>query len=347
MQKLKILDLFSGIGGFSLGLERTGGFETAAFCDINEFAGKVLNKHWPNVPLAKDIRLLSYRNGELFYDGQSIYRGTIDIVTGGFPCQPFSCTGKRLGTEDDRYLWPEMLRIIEETNARWVIGENVNGLRSMGVGFGNVAVESRAASRCPNYDFFSGIYTRQEKMLVNKICEDLEGIGYDCQPLVIPACAVGAPHRRDRIWFIANSNSARFWNCQESGEGRKWLPRTHTDTSVSQRAFANNRCDRGQGIQPESLSWKQAFSWCENVRGIKDYFKRPDIPKPLIRRINNGLSKGVDRLAGLGNAVVPQIPEILGHGILIIEKWGQGNEILDKNCENHHKIAYKTQVVGD
>lgn len=385
MQKLKILDLFSGIGGFSLGLERTGGFETIAFCDINEFAGKVLKKHWPDVPLAKDIRLLTYKGGVLFYDGQPIYRGTIDIVTGGFPCQPFSSAGKRLGTEDDRYLWPEMLRIIKETDARWVIGENVNGLRSMGIAIGETKVEGRTITRFTNHDFFSGIYARQEKMLVNKICEDLEQIRYDCQPVVIPACAVGAPHRRDRIWFIAhpysNSQSNGAFNgqsrqgimgalanasgrrCSKQEEGQVQQSRG-TKAVCAGEAISNTESQHSNGGKPRKhkgarkIQWqagtgsgvladsssigqsgqgesiircgseKNGQGWSINAftGGIRRIWR----VEPAVGRVANGIPDRMDRLSGLGNAVLPQIPEIIGYGILQIE-WGmEENEILDK-----------------
>ena len=121
MKKLRVLDLFSGIGGFSLGLERTGGFETVAFCEIEEFPRKVLAKHWPEVPIYEDVRQL---HGML---------GSVDVICGGFPCQPYSTasSGKRKGAADDRALWPEMLRLIRQVRPAWVIGENVAGIASM------------------------------------------------------------------------------------------------------------------------------------------------------------------------------------------------------------------------
>ena len=118
---LRVLDLFSGIGGFSLGLERTGGFETVAFCEIDPFCRQVLAKHWPDVPIHEDVRSL---NGDAI--------GPVDVVCGGYPCQPFSLAGKRAGQEDDRHLWPEMYRIMDELRPAWFIGENVAGHVSMG-----------------------------------------------------------------------------------------------------------------------------------------------------------------------------------------------------------------------
>ena len=165
MRKLRVLDLFSGIGGFSLGLERTGGFETAAFCEYEDFPRKVLAKHWPDVPCFPDVRELK---------GQDI-DGPIDVICGGYPCQPFSQAGKRRGKEDDRHLWPEFSRLVAELRPAWVIGENVAGHISMGL---------------------------------DDVLSDLERQGYTARSFVIPACATGAPHRRDRVWTIASRNDA-------------------------------------------------------------------------------------------------------------------------------------------
>jgi len=165
MTKLRVLDLFSGIGGFSLGLERTGGFETAAFCEYEDFPRQVLAKHWPDVPCFPDVRELK---------GEDV-DGSIDVICGGYPCQPFSQAGKRRGKEDDRHLWPEFSRLVAELRPAWVIGENVAGHISMGL---------------------------------DDVLSDLERQGYACRTFVIPACATGAPHRRDRVWTIASRNDA-------------------------------------------------------------------------------------------------------------------------------------------
>ena len=158
---LKLLDLFSGIGGFSLGLESTGGFETIAFVEKNEFCQKVLKKHWPNITIEGDIRDVK---GEKYQ---------ADIVTGGFPCQPFSVAGKRKGTDDDRYLWDETIRVVRECRPRWFIGENVEGLININ----------------------NGVVLRQ-------VQTDLEEAGFEVQCIVIPAAGVGAWHQRKRIWIV-------------------------------------------------------------------------------------------------------------------------------------------------
>lgn len=195
------ISLFSGIGGFDLAAEWAG-WKNIAHCEINPFGQKVLNYYWPEAESITDIKKHDF----------SKYDGTVDIITGGFPCQGFSLAGKRLGTDDDRYLWPEMLRAIRESKPTWVIGENVAGILSMedksGV-WGEVfpVMEGRTIVRYDTIDHYEAIYTRQAKMLVSSICEDLEKEGYEVQPIAIPAGAIGAPHKRERIWFLAHSRS--------------------------------------------------------------------------------------------------------------------------------------------
>jgi DNA (cytosine-5)-methyltransferase 1 len=166
--KLKLLDLFSGIGGFSLGFESTGFFETIGFVEKDKFCQKVLKKHWSNINIEEDIRNVK---GE---------RYAADIITGGFPCQPFSVAGKRKGTADDRYLWDEMLRVIREVKPRWVIGENVEGIININNG-----------------------------MVLRQVQTDLENEGFKSQCIIIPASGIGAWHQRKRVWIIANSSCIR------------------------------------------------------------------------------------------------------------------------------------------
>jgi len=161
---LKLLDLFSGIGGFSLGLESTGGFETIAFVEKDDFCQKVLKKHWPNITIEGDIRNVKGDKYEA------------DVITGGFPCQPFSVAGKRKGTDDDRYLWDETIRVVRECKPRWFIGENVEGLININ----------------------NGVVLRQ-------VQTDLEKEGFEVQCLVIPASGIGAWHQRKRIWIMGYS----------------------------------------------------------------------------------------------------------------------------------------------
>ena len=167
-EKLKVLDLFSGLGGFSLGLERTGHFETVAFCDNDKFSKLILDKHWKGKKVYEDVREITKE--KLIADGIELP----DVVTGGFPCQPFSVAGKQKGTSDDRHLWPEMFRIIKTLQPRIVVGENVRGIVNI-----------------------------QDGMVFETVCTNLEDEGYEVQAFNIPAAGVGAPHRRERIWFIA------------------------------------------------------------------------------------------------------------------------------------------------
>jgi len=157
--------LFSGIGGFDLAAEWMG-WENKFHCEWNEFGQKVLHYYWPNVELFTDITKSDFTK----------YANKIDVLTGGFPCQPYSQAGKRLGKEDDRHLWPEMLRAIREIKPSWVVGENVYGLVNWNGG-----------------------------LVFHEVQSDLEAEGYEVFPVLLPAAAVNAPHRRDRIWFIAHS----------------------------------------------------------------------------------------------------------------------------------------------
>ncbi|OHB56837.1 MAG: hypothetical protein A2Y07_06915 [Planctomycetes bacterium GWF2_50_10] len=201
-QKFRHLDLFSGIGGFALAASSVWGdaHEVAAFCEIDKFCQRILKKHWPQAAIIEDIRKFDAKE----------FAGTIDILTGGFPCQPFSTAGKRRGKEDDRYLWPAMLRIISEVRPRWIIGENVAGFVSMVESVGPAVLEGSAVTRSSEGDVYEAVYSRQEYMLIEHVCRDLEKEGYSVQPFIIPACGVDAPHKRDRVWIVANSQGERI-----------------------------------------------------------------------------------------------------------------------------------------
>lgn len=160
--------LFSGIGGFDLAAEWAG-WTNVFNCEIDPFCRRVLAYHFPNAIQYEDIKTTDFRP----------LRGCVDVLTGGFPCQPFSLAGKRKGTDDNRYLWPEMLRAIRELAPRWVVGENV-----------------------------FGIVNWSDGLVFEQVCADLENEGYEVQPYLIPACAVDAPHRRDRVWFVAHRRNA-------------------------------------------------------------------------------------------------------------------------------------------
>ena len=163
---MNVLDLFSGIGGFSLGLERAGPFRTVAFCEREPFPQAVLRKHWPEVPIYDDVRTIPTER-----------LGRIDLICGGFPCQPWSVAGQQRGAEDDRDLWPAMAALVKKLRPTWVIGENVRGFVNQPMG-------------------------------LQRSLSDLESLGYEAVPFIIPACSVDAPHRRDRVWIIAARDDA-------------------------------------------------------------------------------------------------------------------------------------------
>ena len=197
---MKHLDLFSGIGGFALGLQKVG-FETVAFCDIEKYCQHLLKQKWNGIKIYSDVREITKEKFKA--DGIE----SPEIITGGFPCQPFSVAGSRKGTDDNRHLWPEMFRIIKEFKPRWIIGENVRGLINI-----------------------------QDGMVFETVCTDLESEGYEVQTFNIPAVGVGAPHKRERIWIVANSRcsirgkqSSR--NSESIGSGTFEKTERSTDTS--------------------------------------------------------------------------------------------------------------------
>ena len=274
--------------------------ETVAFCEIDPFCQKVLRKHWPNVPIYEDIKTL--RGDEV---------GSVDVVCGGFPCQPFSCAGKRQGKEDDRFLWPELLRVIKVVKPRWLCLENVTGLGSMAQQHSDVKVESKTIQRLEESDYYQGIFTRQEILLLSVIIEDIEKAGYelpeqqDGTPIipVLPACAVGAPHRRDRIWIIAHRTDAGLEVLRQERE--------NTILQIPSDCHAPHATSR----EP----WKQAKSegWEDIGRGS---WQEPWIEvAPRLCRMDARVPDRVDRLKCLGNAVVPQIVEVIGRCIIKAE----------------------------
>ena len=231
---MRHLGLFEGIGGFSLAA-RWSGWHTVAWCEWNPFGQKVLKHHFPK----------AIGHGDITQTDFSIYRGQIDIITGGFPCQPYSGAGKRLGKEDERHLWPEMLRAIREVQPRWVVGENVLGLVNWSGG-----------------------------LVFHEVQADLESEGYEVFPYVLPACAVNAPHRRDRVWFVA----------YRAGRGL-------------QKAFA------GLGENDELLG-KRPPNDFDRTDGIPRAIRKRDIGE---LRNGNGVPNWMDRIKAYGNAIVPQV----------------------------------------
>lgn len=240
---MKQIGLFAGIGGFELAA-RWVGWETIAVSEIDPFCQKVLQYHFPGAQLHGDIKTTDFTE----------YRGQCDIITGGFPCQPFSAAGKRRGTADERYLWPEMLRVIDEVKPRWVVGENVRGLVNWDGG-----------------------------LVFDTVCTELENIGYEVQPFIIPACGVNAPHRRDRIWFIANatSNDCRNkgpenseWAEHTTERGKVWSEFTRIGSNGNVTDAIGKRCERGEWLCNEPGK-KQGVpiefsAFCENKKNVFD-----------------------------------------------------------------------------
>lgn len=196
MQDLTHLSLFSGIGGLDIAADWAG-FKTVGQCEWADYPHNLLQKRFPHAAHWRDIRTLTKGS---FYDKTGL--STVDIITGGFPCQPFSLAGKRRGAEDDRFLWPEMCRVISELRPAWVIGENVAGLLSMAQPQSIVTVESCTVNRLPGNDYYEAVYTRCDNMLLMDIIKDIEQIGYAVQVFAFPACGVDAPHRRERIAIV-------------------------------------------------------------------------------------------------------------------------------------------------
>jgi DNA (cytosine-5)-methyltransferase 1 len=232
------LGLFEGIGGFSLAA-RWAGWETIAWCEIDKFCQQVLSYHFPKAKKHEDIKTTDF----------SIYRGKIGILTGGFPCQPYSTAGKRLGKEDERHLWPEMLRAIREVRPQWVVGENVFGIVNWNGG-----------------------------MVFEEVQADLEAEGYEVQPFILPAASVNAPHKRDRVWFVAYSvNGGHYTKRGEVSKedriqefsGQKMESREFDGTSFSW--VAPDTESRGQGglrNEGESARSRQSNNSLGSVCGI-------------------------------------------------------------------------------
>lgn len=240
--------MFSGIGGFAVAAKEVWGeeYECIGFCDNNWFCQHVLRKNFPGVPVYDDIRTITEPQGD------------VGIITGGFPCQPFSAAGRRRGTSDDRYLWPEMFRVIQLTQPAWVIAENV-----------------------------SGLITWNEGMVLEQVCSDLENEGYEVQPFIIPAVALNAPHRRDRVWIVAHRTGAGLERRGQQGSGQ------------------HRQSDRVR--QFERTTWSQdwpevAAEFCRMDDGLSGRMVQlPDgtaLSYPKWRK---------EALKAYGNAIVPQV----------------------------------------
>ena len=301
--KLKVLDLFSGIGGFSLGLESTGHFETIAFCEKDQFCQKVLQKNFKNISIEGDVRNVK---GEKY---------KADVITGGFPCQPFSVAGKRKGTDDDRYLWDETIRVVRECKPKWFIGENVEGIINI-----------------------------QEGMVLRQVQTDLEKEGFEVQCLIIPASGIGAWHQRKRVWIIgcnvSNSDKSRSFkeystsfNRQNKGNGFINESRSRSNENVSNTfGKLSDGCSsttRDSSTEFKRVECNQSWNWNE-VWSKTERCSEQDKQQTWwqtqseLCRVPNGVSYELDknrgnRIKALGNSIVPQIAREIGKAIIAAE----------------------------
>jgi DNA (cytosine-5)-methyltransferase 1 len=341
---MNVLDLFSGIGGFSLGLERAG-MRTVAFCEIDPYCRRVLRKHWPDVPVYGDIRELTFHDGWFVADTNKRHEPAdgqlqagrsragqqrIDVICGGFPCQDISVAGKGAGIAGERSgLWSEYARIIGEVRPRYVIVENVAALLGRGL---------------------------------ERVLGDLAALGFDAEWHCIPASAVGAPHRRDRVWIVAYAARDVRSECAASGTewervgqcgepladvadaaGTRWHERSGDTNRVSSAPGSIeqsqlNRASAGLADADRRPLFGPAIAWPE---------RHPWIVEPDVGRVAHGVPARVDRLRALGNAIVPQIAEIIGRAIMSIERDDyDGNDDFTRSIEEAYRVIRERKANG-
>ena len=263
------------MGGFDLAAEWMG-WENLFHCEINEWCQKVLRFHFPKSIQYDNITRTDF----------TPWRGKVDVLTGGFPCQPFSTAGKRRGAEDDRYLWPEILRAIREIRPAWVIGENVAGIISMVQPGSEVTVESQASL----FDEADKETLLEQEYVIETVCRDLEREGYSVQPILIPACGVGAPHRRDRVWFIASDRSdARIEGLRQEREN-EIHGRESTSHSNGTRFQAKGSEQQTTGITEGGLQKDATDTYGEKLQTWLKNNGR-EIEEENIARLDNGVER--------------------------------------------------------
>lgn len=283
MEKLRHGSLFSGIGGFDLAAEWMG-WDNVFHCEWNEFGQKVLKHYWPQAESFTDITKTDFTK----------YYGKIDILTGGFPCQPYSSAGKRKGKEDERHLWPEMLRTIREVSPRFVVGENVRGLTNWNGG-----------------------------LVFEEVCAELESLGYQVAPVIIPACAVGAPHRRERVWFVAYADGADQRNDRGTDNSEAEKIRRENESNVSREFCGNGDASNtdstnnktrtlGQVLGQQNREKANGYSYVECPNQWENFPTQSPICSG-----NDGFSSELDGITfskwrnetikAYGNAIVPQV----------------------------------------
>jgi len=319
---LRHVDLCSGIGGFSLGFEWAELSKPVLFCDIEPWSRQILAKHWPDVPIAEDVKELANDPDGLVPD--------CDIITAGYPCQPFSQAGQRRGSQDDRHIWPYIFSIVQDKRPTWCVFKNVYGHVTLGL---------------------------------DEVLSDLERESYATRPFIVPACATDAPHRRDRLWIVArnvenSTSSRRYTQSLFSSERLSWKNDFNTDEPSQRRdsgALANAQSmysdgsgeytQQSQRQEPQSRNSSSATDVPNtdsklretqhqrsvlgkqnpegSARGHSDESlqgNRQWKPEPSVGRVANGIPRRVDRLKGLGNAIVPQIAMRIGQTIKAVEE---------------------------
>lgn len=295
--------LFSGIGGAEVAAAWMG-WRNVFHCEIQEFPRKVLDFWFPNAESYEDITKTDFTK----------WGGKIDVLTGGFPCQPFSLAGRRKGEKDNRYLWQEMHRAIKEIHPTWVIGENVAGITTM-----VESSETTYMGHTPDLFEARDLYRTESRFTLDRICQDIEDAGYEVQPLLIPACSVGAPHRRDRIWIVAHRTDAGIEAMQQGGQDGVLPDGTTADTIGKGRQGQHHHHDeKAQGaVHPMGRDAARLHNPIE--RGANRGFEGFPTTEPTIRRGDDGLPFRMDDLSvsfgkwrqesikAYGNAWVPQV----------------------------------------
>ena len=316
------VDLCSGLGGFALGFQWAELSSPALFCDIEPWSRKILRKHWPDVPIADDVKELANDPDGLVPD--------CDILTAGYPCQPFSLAGQRRGTEDDRHIWPYIFSIIQGKRPTWCVFENVYGHVTLGL---------------------------------DEVLSDLERESYAARPFVVPACAADAPHRRDRLWIIARNvgdtknerhDSGSDTQRKKSADQQKQRFSVRGELSGSSENVADAQSMHGDGGRKHSQQSERQVSKLGDISSSNDVadtnsklgetqhqgsvLEKQNTkgsarghsnegpqgnwqwkPEPCVGRVANGIPRRVDRLRGLGNAIVPQIAQRIGETIKQVE----------------------------
>jgi len=282
------VDLCSGIGGFALGFEWAGLSTPVMFCDIEEWCRDILKKHWNNVPIKSDVKELANDPKRLVPD--------CDILTAGYPCQPFSQAGRREGEEDDRHIWPYIRKIVASKRPTWVVFENVYGHVSLGL---------------------------------DQVLLDLETEGYATRTFIVPASGVGASHRRDRVWIVGytEDNGCDGRTAATGREGAEsqqdesqleiWgeLSGPSTDVANTDNQRLQGRLSGGQDTERQSVNGHAGRSSATHRQSEQNWWA----VEPDVGRVANGVSKRMDRLKGLGNAIVPQIAQQIAESIKVVE----------------------------